>query len=630
VIGATDIFVSYKAEDRPRLVPLVSALEAEGFSVWWDSHIGGGDRWREDIQEHLDTAKCVIVAWTKRSVGPRGDFVRDEASRARRQGKYLPVRLDNAEPPLGFGEVQAISLKNWNGSRSDPRFRALADAVSRRIGGEDIGPVVSDEGTAGISRRALLAGGASVALAGAGAWFLLKPAPANAKRIAVLPFADLSPSGDHAYFSEGVAEELRAALSRIGLQVIGRNSCDAVQGLDIRTAAARLDVANILTGSVRRSPEKVRVSAQLVGGKDGVERWAQTYDRSTGDAISIQTDIASNVVQALSIELGQAGREALTLGGTTDSVAQDLLLRSRKTSPGSSGPDALLKSLALAEAAIARDPNYAAAYVTRARILTVMASSFAESPAEADSQLAQAAQSAARAAVIAPRFGAAHAALSGVERTRLNFRGSLEHLQMALALSPDDQDVLGSAVGLLPYIGHGEEGLASALRFVALDPLNPTAFLRKAQVLYFLRQYRQSIEAGRNALELAPKVSRSWLGYSLLLLGRPQEALTEFTAMSPDNVFRVTGEALVAARSGDRSGADRIMEQMKTRFGAVANYQYAQIRAQQGQVDQAFAELDNAFATRDSGLINLKVDPFLDPIRNDARYGTLVRKLNFP
>ena len=127
MIGATDIFVSYKAEDRARLLPLISALEAEGFTVWWDTHIGGGTHWREDIQDHLDAAKCVIVAWTKRSVGHEGHFVRDEATRAQRREVYLPIRLDAVEPPLGFGEVQAISLKGWHGDRSDPRFLALAE-----------------------------------------------------------------------------------------------------------------------------------------------------------------------------------------------------------------------------------------------------------------------------------------------------------------------------------------------------------------------------------------------------------------------------------------------------------------------------------------------------------------------
>jgi serine/threonine-protein kinase len=113
-------------------------------------------------------------------------------------------------------------------------------------------------------------------------------------------------------------------------------------------------------------------------------------------------------------------------------------------------------------------------------------------------------------------------------------------------------------------------------------------------------------------------------------MGRPRDALAEFAAMPADNVFRVAGEALVAARGGDRPRAERLLADMKKEFGAVAYYQYAQVRAQLGEKDEVFAELGNAFATSDPGLINLKVDPFLDPIRGDPRYDALVRKLNFP
>ena len=630
MIRATDVFLSYKAEDRARLMPLISALEAEAFTVWWDSHISGGANWRDDILTHLDAAKCVIVAWTKRSVGPGGDFVRDEASRARRSGTYLPIRLDNVDPPLGFGEVQAISLRGWRGDRSDPRFKALADVIRRRIAGEDAGLPRSLDHRPRLSRRAVIAGGASaVTVAAAGGWLLLKPTPANAKRIAVLPFADLSPGGDQAYFSEGMAEELRAALSRIGLHVIGRNSCDAVKDLDLKVAARKLDVANLLTGSVRRTPQTIRVTSQLVNGNDGVERWARTYDRSPGDAIKIQTNIAENVAQALSIALGEAGLAALVLGGTADSRAQDLLLQARRLRDVPSA-EAYRKGLSLAEEAISRDPNYADAQIARARNLTVLAASFSSSAAETDRLLAQADQSARRALAIAPRLGSAHAALSGVERTRLNFRASLEHLRNALALSPDDQDVLGSAAALLPFIGQGHEALLLVDRYVALDPLNSTAFLRKAQVLYYLRQFPQSIAAGRKALELAPKVSRSWIGNSLLLMNRPGDAASEYARMPKDNLFRKTGEALLMARTGDRAKAQRAIARMKEEFGDTANYQYAQIRAQLSQNDEAFEELDNALAARDPGLINVKVDPFIDPLRGDPRYDALLRKLSFP
>ena len=281
MIGATDIFVSYKAEDRPRLLPLVAALEAEGFTVWWDAHIGSGAHWREDIQEHLEAAKCVIVVWSKRSVGPDGDFVRDEANRARKRGAYLPVRIDLVEPPLGFGEVQSISLKGWKGDRSDPRFTTLAEAARRCIAGEDIAHVsLGDRGA--ISRRTAIAAGAGVAamsIASVGGWLLFGRPTGNDKRIAVLPFANLSGEQEQAYFAEGIAEELRSALSRIGLEVIGRASSDAVKYLDTKAAASKLKVANILTGSVRRSPRTIRINAQLVDGESGVQRWAQSYDR---------------------------------------------------------------------------------------------------------------------------------------------------------------------------------------------------------------------------------------------------------------------------------------------------------------------------------------------------------------
>ena len=130
----SDVFISYKAEDRRRIQPLVQALQADGYSVWWDEHIGTGDEWRQTIEKQLDSARCVIVIWSKGSVGPEGHFVRDEASRAQRRHVYVPVLIDAVEPPLGFGESQATSLKGWKGDRSDRRYEAVLAAVKRIAG----------------------------------------------------------------------------------------------------------------------------------------------------------------------------------------------------------------------------------------------------------------------------------------------------------------------------------------------------------------------------------------------------------------------------------------------------------------------------------------------------------------
>lgn len=628
-----DIFISYKAEDRSRVKPLVHALEADGFSIWWDAHIGGGVNWRRDIEEHLDAAKCVVVAWTKRSVGPDGEFVRDEAGRARRRGTYLPVLFEAVDPPLGFGEVQTLSLKSWKGDRADARYQALAHGIRNQItGGTSVHHPVQQPR---VSRRTVLAGGAgiaTIAVVGAGGWLLLQPPAADAKRIAVLPFANMSSDQEQAYFADGVAEELRAALSRIGMEVIGRASSDAVKDLDTKTAAAKLGVANILTGSVRRSPETIRVNAQLVGGKDGVERWAQSYDRAPGDAIKIQADIAANVAQALSIALGQAGRAAIALGGTADSVAHDLYLKASELRRTADSEDSAREALSLADAAIARDPKYAEAHVLRAIALSDLAGRYAHGPEDIANGFAQSAAAAKRGIELAPELGFAHATLSVAEMSQLHFAASLQQIRKALALSPDEARVIKSAAQAVASLGDRAESLHLADRLLALDPLEARTFGARAGIFFRTRQYRRSIEAGRRALELAPEIAipQSTIGDSLVLMNRPAEALAVYRRMPADDAYRLTGEAILAARSRDLGQVNRTVARMRQLFGAAASYQYAYIFAQAGDADRAFAELDNAVQAKDPGLSDLKVDPFLDPIRADSRYSALLSRLSFP
>lgn len=635
MIGATDIFVSYKAEDRPRLLPLITALEEEGFTVWWDTHIGGGSHWREDIQEHLNAAKCVIVVWSKRSVGPEGDFVRDEASHARKRRAYLPVRLDEVEPPLGFGEVQAISLKGWKGDRADPRFLALADAVHRRIAGEDIAHVHLDHGGHAVSRRAVVGGSVGLAaiLAAGGAWIILRQPSANASRIAVLPFENLSGDPNESYFSEGIAEELRSALTRIGLQVIGRASSDAVKELDTKVIASKLGVGNILTGSVRRSREMVRVNAQLVDGSDGFQRWEQTYDQAPADEIKIQTDIASSVAQSLSIALGQAGKAALSLGGTTDSAAQDLYLRAGALYRNDGSEEAVSHAVQLLDMATARDPNYASAFRMKANFLEYLATSYPKNAADMARGKDAAEAAARRAIAIAPKLAAGYAELAGIQEDRFNFDASLRLIRQAMALSPNDPKVLSTAMYIRWYVcGEPDKALELADRLVELDPLTPSSYSIRSNVLIDLRQYPEAIRAARKSLELAPK--REWphqlIGDSLVLMNRPNEARAEYKLVSPDDLFRMRGEATIAARAGDLKSVERIVSQIRQSFADAATFQYAQIFAQARQSDRAFEALDKGVEVKDPGVTGLRTDPLLDPLRKDPRYAALVKKLKFP
>ena len=212
-----DVFVSYKAEDRRRVKPLVEALQADGFSVWWDEQIGGGAAWRHAIETELNAAKCVIVVWSKRSVGPDGTFVQDEATRAQQRHVYVPVTIDKVHLPLGFGETQALPLAGWHGDRADPHYQAVHSAVARNVGGKRRRTTAALSAP-GVDRRTAIAGGAvaAAAAAGIGGWAFLRSSPVSAARsIAVLPFANLSGDPAQAYFSDGIAEEIRSALNLI-------------------------------------------------------------------------------------------------------------------------------------------------------------------------------------------------------------------------------------------------------------------------------------------------------------------------------------------------------------------------------------------------------------------------------
>jgi hypothetical protein len=135
-----EVFVSYKREDEVRVGRLVKALEGAGLSVWWDRGLAAGESWRGQIQSALDAAKCVVVVWTRESVGPAGDFVREEAGQAKHRGVLVPVKLDRVDLPLGFGETQTIDLTRWKGRQNDPFFEDLCGAVRAKLEGRGAPP----------------------------------------------------------------------------------------------------------------------------------------------------------------------------------------------------------------------------------------------------------------------------------------------------------------------------------------------------------------------------------------------------------------------------------------------------------------------------------------------------------
>jgi serine/threonine-protein kinase len=633
-----DVFISYKAEDRRRIQSLVQALQADGYSVWWDEHIGTGDEWRQTIEKQLDGARCVIVAWSKGSVGPEGHFVRDEASRAQRKHVYVPVLIDAIAPPLGFGESQATSLRGWRGDRSDPRYQAVLAAVQRIAGARSGTAAPAPLGHTPVSRRAVVAGGGVTILgvAGVGAWELLRPSAASAAgSIAVLPFANLSGDPSDAYFADGIAEEIRTTLARLGgLTVIGRTSSEAVRNDDAPTAAKKLRVANILTGTVRQSPSTIRVTAELVDGGTGADRWSQDYDRSPGDAIKIQTDIAQNVATALSAALGKVAKAASSIGGTQNPEAQRLFFQVRdlgKIRATASEAD-YHEAFGLLDTAIRLDPQYADAYALKSLVLSSYANSYDKDRLQLAQDRAESLRLAKIALGIAPRLGIAHAALSLIYSSNLEFGPAYQEVKLAARFAPGDAAAISDYSSLTGVLGDSETALSLSQQAIELDPLNPGPYNNRIFVLYAARHYREAVDYARQLERSSPAKFKAaaTVAEALIMLGKFDQARKYLSDEEPNFWRRLTGEALLLARSGDRVGAQAKLERLKQVYGEAASFQQGEIYAQLGDRDRAFASLEHAYEIKDAGLISTKMDPFLDPLRSDPRFSALLAKMNFP
>jgi serine/threonine-protein kinase len=629
-----DVFVSYKAEDRARIAPLVRSLESDGVSVWWDAHIGGGDDWRQTILRHLEAAKCVIVVWSKRSVGPHGEFVRDEAVRAKRRGTYLPVRIDKVDPPLGFGEMQALDLAGWKDDASDPRYEAVVTALRSRFKIRTRHGQTASTKAKGLDRRMLIAGGsvATLAIAGGGTWAFLRPSAAKSNSIAVLPFENLSGDPSQAYFSDGIAEELRSDLSRIpGLKVVARTSSEAVRNADAVTAAAKLHVSDILTGSVRRSAQMLRISAQLVDGKDGTERWSEVYDRPVGDALQIQSDIADRVAEALSIRLAGADKKRLIEGGTNNPQAQDLILKAREAFETPSSAEFVQRALGMVDAAIELDPNYAGAWALKAALQTILAGVFTTSAAQARATYDLATQSAKRAIQLAPDSRLGYQRLADILDQQLQRRAARsEYLKMQSLPGGEGDDSF--AVHLSETLHH-QQAIQLIGEALNRDPLNPRTIWSKMYILGNARMYPQALATARELLNVGEKrrPPHAFVAYYLMLQGRNSEADVEFSRMGPTSPgFATAWQVALSAREGNTGRAERQLEELRSVVGDAGYYQIAESEAQLGRKNQAMDALDKALASRDPGLTGILVDAMLDPLRTEPRFQAIVKKLDFP
>lgn len=458
-------------------------------------------------------------------------------------------------------------------------------------------------------------------------------APAAAAiSIAVLPFVNMSDDRSNEYFSDGLTEELLNVLANVpGLRVIARTSSFAYKGKEVKIAdvARDLSVDNVLEGSVRKSGNKVRITTQLIRASDSSHVWSQTYDRNLDDVFALQDEISAEVVDALKVRLLHTGPAAAETGGTQVAAAYDAYLRGRFNRNQGESEEALRAAIAAFDAAIRIDPKYARAYAGRAAALTSLGSNGYE-PFQA--AFGQAQESARRAVELAPDLAEAHIQVSNLLAI-LDFdqKASLAEVRRALQLNPGSFDVQVAYSLAAASFGRHDEAIAAARTAVELDPLSASAHGVLSLAYCSARRYGDAEAAARRAIELQPgrTGSRALRGQAQLGQQRYDEAFREFDG-EPVAWQRMTGRALVYAKTGRPALARAEMQKLREQLGDAPSYQLAEISAQLGDADGAFQWLEHAHRVRDPGLVaNIVTDPMLDPIRSDDRFAGVLRQAGY-
>jgi len=449
------------------------------------------------------------------------------------------------------------------------------------------------------------------------------------KSIAVLPLLNESGDPKDEYFSDGLSEELIAALAQIsGLKVIGRSSSFRFKDRteEPKTIGKKLGVSSLLEGTVRKQGDRVRIVAELINAADGIEVWTRTFDRELKDIFAVQQEIARAVAESLRVTL--LGSEEKATQMATDSVeAHNAYLQGHFYSVRRNTED-YRKAIDYFDQAIQLDPNYALAYAERSEVWTVIG----DLTGQRSTAFPNARSDAEKAVAIAPSLAEAHAALGWVRAfVEWKFAEGLSELQRAKELSPANPTANDLLARVIVYTGRMEEAERQARQAVELDPLSAAAQFTLGRVLFYSGKLDEAYAAGRKLAELQPSASSShrWQVLVAVQRGDGETALRE-AQLEPDDTIRPFELALAQYIRGDRKAADAALAELIANSRDGLAYQVAQVYAVRGEKDKAFEWLQIAFDHHDGGMPSLLVDPLLRGLRDDPRYKNLVAKVGLP
>jgi TolB-like protein/tetratricopeptide (TPR) repeat protein len=657
------VFLSYASQDAEAAQRICDALRAVGIEVWFDkSELRGGDAWDESIRRQIKNCALFIPVVSRHTHERAEGYFRLEWKLAvdrshlitATKAFLLPVVIDDTpdddeQVPDRFRELQ------WTRLPAGETPPAFVERVQRLLSGEmapmqdrarspGSGVASTMPAPRGLIRwrtgvlYGVLAAAVLLALGYLGIERLnrAKLSVPTAASIAVLPLANESGEASQQYFSDGISEDLITALGQFpGLKVIGRTSAFQFRDSkeDSRTIGAKLGVAHLLEGSVRKSGEMIRVSAELIDTADGSMQWSQRYDRPYKDLFALQDEITRVVAGALRAKLlpgeHRAAQSDRPPSGNLE--AYNAVLEGRFYFWRDPDDTGLRKAIEHFTKATQLDPNYAFAWSWLSYALTSVGSNFLEG-GPAQEAYAQARAAADRALVLAPELSDAHGARGYLlQNADFDWRGADAEFRRALALAPNDADAKSLVGYQLATFGDMEGAIQLTQEAIATDPLSAHYYAWLAAYLSGLNRLDEAERAIRKAIELQPAATLRYVTLATIEIQRGDaKAALAAAQQTPEGYSR--DFALAAARQigSDRIAADVALKTLIDKDANSAAYEIAEVYALRNDAKETFEWLDRAWSNRDAGITQVLYDPFLLRYKDDPRFAVFCRKVGLP
>jgi TolB-like protein/Flp pilus assembly protein TadD len=661
------VFLSYASQDAQAAQRICEALRSGGIEVWFDqSELRGGDAWDHSIRRQIKSCALFIPIISKNTHDRFEGYFRLEWKlavdrchlMAADHAFLLPVVVDatpddDERVPERFREVQWTRLP---GGETSPAFvehvrRLLAptdpQAVHRREVTQRLAQVTPPvKALASASRSKLgLSITAAVVVLGAVAYlgidtpWIPKTAAirvaAPSASIAVLPLTNESGDPSQQYFSDGISEDLITTLSQLpGLKVIGRTSTFQFRDSkdDSRIIGAKLGVAHLLEGSVQRSGETVRVSAELIDTADGSTQWSDRFDRPYKDLFALQDEISLAVAGALRAKLLPGEQSAMQSdrppGGSLE--AYNALLLGRFYGFRNNEGD-WRRAIELYTRAIQLDPRYALAWSDLSEAWAGLGYAFLAG-APAQEAYAKAREAADRAIALSPGLARPYL-IRGLllQFEGFNWRGAEVEFRHAQALAPNDGQVKFYLGGLLASLGNVSTAIELTRQALTVDPLRANWYNWLGIYLLGQNSLSDAERAVGRAIELQPTAAQYHGILALIEIqrGNAQAALAA-AQQEPPGVAQDVALALARQIGGDRSAADIALRQLIDKDADSAAYSIAEAYALRNQATETFVWLDRALSNDDSEISNLLFDPIILRYRDDPRFAAFCRKVGLP